>query len=274
MVSTSLIASQIDKWNFTKIFILLFQTDLQYSMRPWRIIVSIVLRSDSKNTAFFDYIKKFLCTADILLVQTDNIDISFVVLSDVEDVSVIEQIVEFAAVDLVEGDVDLQVSILRLNYKISYLFKQPEDLFSSKVINSRDVFAHIALHCVGLSRTCLAIGEAGNLRSLESILNQRSHRLDIDLLIIWMLVIGKIKVEGSLFKILSQVNFLPTSLHGYLYSLMMTCPCVPILTISVSFLCNSFLLRGRFLMATVILGVSPSFIFQMISVNSYKAITS
>ena len=107
MICSSLIASQINKRNLAKIFILFLETDLQNGMWSWWIIVGIVLRSNSQNTSFFDNIKEFLGTTNVFLVKTDHIDISFVIFSDIEYVSVVEQIVELSTIDLVEGDVDL-----------------------------------------------------------------------------------------------------------------------------------------------------------------------
>lgn len=89
MICSSFIASQINERYLAKIFILFLETDLQNSMWSWWIIVGIVLRSNSENTAFFDNIKEFLGATDIFLVKTDHIDISFVIFSDIEYVSIV-----------------------------------------------------------------------------------------------------------------------------------------------------------------------------------------
>jgi hypothetical protein len=92
------------------------------------IVVGVVLGGDSKYAAFLDYIQELLCAADEFFVESDDVDLSLVVLPDGEEVAVAEEVVEFAAVYLEEGDHHLQVAVLRLNYTICYLLEQPEYL--------------------------------------------------------------------------------------------------------------------------------------------------
>ena len=89
------------------------------------------------------------------------------------------------------------MSMLWLNKAISYLLKQPEDFPSSEIIDAGYVFTHITLHGVGFSWACLPVGKTGDLGAFESILNEWAYCLLIDLFIVGMLVIGKIKVEGG-----------------------------------------------------------------------------
>jgi hypothetical protein len=79
--------------------------------------------------------------------------------------------------------------------------------------------------------------------------------LGVDLVVSGVLVVGEVEVEGGFLEVLGEIDLLPEFLGSYLYSLMMTCPWVPIFTISLSFFCSYFLLRGLLRMATVILGV-------------------
>jgi hypothetical protein len=71
-----------------------------------------------------------------------------------------------------------------------------------------------------------------------------------------LLVKCEVEVEDGLLQKFSQVNFLPSLGEDYLYSLTITVSQLLTVTTSVSPLVASFLERGRFRMATNILGCS------------------
>lgn len=143
-----------------------------------------------------------------------------------------------------------------------YLLDHVEDFFGAKVVQSRHALIDIALHGEGLARACLPVGEAGDLGSHEGVPDEGTDGLLINFFVIGILVISEVEVESRFFQVLGQIDFLSELTSKYLYSLIVTCPPAPTRTMSVSDLWISFLFRGRFLMATVILGVSVIFMFS------------
>jgi hypothetical protein len=143
-----------------------------------------------------------------------------------------------------------------------YLLDHVEDFFGAKVVKSRNTLVDISLHGKSLARASLTVGEAGDFSSHEGVPNEWTDGLLINFFIIGILVISEVKVESCFFQVLGQIYFLSVLISKYLYSLIVTCPPAPTRTMSVSDLWISFLFSGRFLMATVILGVSVIFMFS------------
>lgn len=79
------------------------------------VVIGIVLGCDSKDAALFDDVKELLRTADQLLVQTNHVDVALLVLPYLQQIPVIEQVEQLAAVDFEESHNDLHRSMLRLN---------------------------------------------------------------------------------------------------------------------------------------------------------------
>ena len=171
-------------------------------MWPWRLIIRVVLWSDSQNTSLLNDIEKLLCTANVLLIQTNNIDISFFVFSDLQKVSIVQQIIEFSTVNFVKCDCYL----LRLVLRQLQIVK---NFLGTKVVNSWHSLCHITFHSISLSWTSLSVSKTWYLGALKCIFDQRSNWLLINLLIMGILIIGIIEIEGSLFHVLSEINLLP-----------------------------------------------------------------
>lgn len=126
-------------------------------MRTGGIIVGSILRGDPHSRSIGDVLHEIDTAAYLGLRQSYNIDVIFGVLPGEEYVLFIEQVVQLAAVDLVEGDPHLQVVSL-LHYFENVLggqYVQPSDTGS------------VSKHGVCLTAACLSIREAGNLRSIE-----------------------------------------------------------------------------------------------------------
>ena len=115
-VSSSFVSCQINKGYFAENALLFFDCNLQNSMRAGRFTVGVILRGDSKYAAFLNKVKKLFSTVDLLLFEADNIDVAFVVLTNLENLSVVEQIVKLATVYFKESDMDLLGLMLWLNY--------------------------------------------------------------------------------------------------------------------------------------------------------------
>ena len=90
-----------------------------------------------------------------------------------------------------------------------YLLQQPEDLSRAQVVKSRDALFHVSLHRKGFACACLSIGEARYFSALESIFDEGTNGLLIDLVIVGLFVVGVVEVEGGLFEVLGEVNLLP-----------------------------------------------------------------
>ena len=153
MVSSSLISSQIDKRNLSENSLLFPDDDLKNSMRPRRLSVGVVFRCNSEYATLLDDVQKLLCSTDLSLVEADDVDVTFFVLSDLQEVAVVEQIIELSAVDLVEGNCYLLRTVLGE-------FEVPEDFLCSEVVNTWHSLRDVSLHGVGLARAGLSVGEA------------------------------------------------------------------------------------------------------------------
>ena len=63
-------------------------------MGSGRFAIGVILRGDSNFAAFLDEVQELVGTANILLAKVDDINIAFVILTNRENVFVVEQIVE------------------------------------------------------------------------------------------------------------------------------------------------------------------------------------
>ena len=131
VVRASLVACQIDEGDLAVVFVFVLEADLEDGVGAGGVVVGVVLGGHPQHAALLDQVQKLLGAADVLLVQPDHVDVALVVLADVQHVPAVEQVVELAAVDLVEGHVYLQVSVLRLSHTSLYLFEQSENLASA-----------------------------------------------------------------------------------------------------------------------------------------------
>ena len=86
------------------------------------------------------------------------------VLSSKQDGFVVEEIIEFSAVYLVEGKPDFYV------VTILQLF---ENVLRCEKVQSSD-WASISKHSVGFSAACLTVGEASDFSSIEGAIDERS----------------------------------------------------------------------------------------------------
>jgi hypothetical protein len=62
-------------------------------MGSGRFAIGVVLRGDSKFAAFLDEVEKLVGTANVLFAEVDDIDIAFVILTNRQNIFVVEQIV-------------------------------------------------------------------------------------------------------------------------------------------------------------------------------------
>lgn len=125
-------------------------------------------------------------------------------------VSAVEEIVEFAAIDFIEGNQDVEALELGLNRMQVYVIEVVEYFLGSQVVEAGDALVDVALHGEGFARAGLAIGETGDLGSLEGAIDQGTDRLPVYLLIGGLFVEGVVKVESGLLDVFGKVDFLPS----------------------------------------------------------------
>lgn len=90
-------------------------------MRARGICVDGVLAGDPFLTALHHVSHEFLSVRDVDFLKADEVDVVFVVLPQFEFVAFVEEVIEFPAVDLVEGESGFEMSEVRLCELVSTL---------------------------------------------------------------------------------------------------------------------------------------------------------
>ena len=103
--------------------------------------------------------------------KTNDVDVVFVVLPCEELGFVVEKVVEFSAVYLVEREVHFEVVTIFLLF---------ENVLGCQKVEPPD-WPSISQHGVGLATAGLSVSEAGDLGPVEGAVNQRSHSGLVDL---------------------------------------------------------------------------------------------
>lgn len=91
------------------------ERDLHDGVRARRVTIGCILRSNPEAAAELNDLQELIGAADHALLQTDDMDVLLVVLPDLQLGARVQQIVQPAAVDLVETDTHMQMPELRLN---------------------------------------------------------------------------------------------------------------------------------------------------------------
>ena len=118
-----------------------------------------------------DVLHEIGAVGDSGLGKADDVDVVFVVLPCEELGFVIEEVVQFSAVYLVEGEVNLDVVTIFLLF---------ENVLGCQQVETPD-WTSISQHGVGLAAACLSVGEAGHFGTVESAVNQRSDSCLVNL---------------------------------------------------------------------------------------------
>jgi len=147
------------------------------------------------------------CVHDILdsnttyLSQVDNVNLLFVVFSALHYFSVVQQILKFATINLVERNSQLKVCI-RVQQGNHVICRQQVHAWHGAVC-----WAH---HSEGFATASLTIGEASGLSTFEGLYNERLHTSVVDLLVILICIKRIVKLEVVLLNEFCQVYFAPT----------------------------------------------------------------
>lgn len=176
------------------------------------------------------------------------------VFSRVELGSLVQQVVELAAINFVERNEHSQSSVGRLCELV-------EDVVRCKDVETVDLLAVVVVadHGVGFSAAGLSVGEARDFGSLESEVDERLDGAFIDLVslgyveVVAVLVEDAVEDEAVFFDVLGEIDLLPSSTEAYFSSCTVSSrPWQR--AMSISLLASSFLFKGRFRITTLILG--------------------
>lgn len=85
-------------------------------MGPRRLRIGRVFRSNTLGAAIVHVFVKLARVANIPFLQADDVDVLLIVFSDLELLAFIEEVVEFAAVNLKERKFGFEVLEARLRY--------------------------------------------------------------------------------------------------------------------------------------------------------------
>lgn len=194
MVCGPLAAGQVDEGDLAVNLaaVVLLQGDLQDGVGAGRIDVGAVLGGDPDPCAELDDLHQVLNGDDLALGQPHDIDIVLGVFAGVEQVALVQQIVQFPAVDLVEGNPRRQLVVIIL---LHVCIQVPEDVMGGQEVEAVHILAQVAQHGVGLSRPSLPVGEAGHSRPVERAVEEGADRGQVDVLVGGLVVVGAVEVE-------------------------------------------------------------------------------
>mmetsp|Transcript_80624 Transcript_80624/g.261295 ORF Transcript_80624/g.261295 Transcript_80624/m.261295 type:complete len:330 (-) Transcript_80624:231-1220(-) len=143
-----------------------------------------------------------------VLLQADDDDVGLGVLAGVQDLPVVQQVEELAAVDLVEGDVDAEVAVLlAAEAPEDVLRRQQED--AGRPILLGDALALLLVrphHREGLSAASLPVREARALGTVKDGVDDRPDARAVELLIRDRLVEGLVEEEVVLLNVAREVD--------------------------------------------------------------------
>mmetsp|Transcript_23584 Transcript_23584/g.23250 ORF Transcript_23584/g.23250 Transcript_23584/m.23250 type:complete len:230 (-) Transcript_23584:22-711(-) len=146
-----------------------------------------------------DHLHQLLHSRHIELTQPHNIDFLFVVFSAVNELPIVEEIEQLAAVDFVEGD---------LQHQLRIVVQGSNDVEGSQQVEPWDCPVIGPHHSESFPTSRLSVSKACSLRSLESTINQWFHTQIIDSLVVNIIIKDVVKVKVMFFNILCQINFI------------------------------------------------------------------
>lgn len=129
-------------------------------MWSWTIRIGSSLAAGSTLKSYRDIPHDIFDTCNLLFSKSNDIDLLFGILSTLQELFVVKQIIEFSTIDFIEWHVEFQILILI--QKIDYV-KWGQQVESG---NRAILSTH---HSEGLSTTCLTISEASRHRTFESL---------------------------------------------------------------------------------------------------------
>ena len=138
-----------------------------------------------------------------LLRQVGNLHTTSGILSAFNLGPLVEQVKQFSAIDLVEGNGKLESFVL---------LKQLDDVVGGERVHSADRADRRTHHRERLARSGLSVGEARGLGSLERLGNQWLHALLVELVVVRSMLEDIVEREVMLLDVLRQIHFLPVEI--------------------------------------------------------------
>ena len=135
-----------------------------------------------------------------LLRQVGNLHTTSGILSAFNLGPLVEQVKQFSAIDLVEGNGKFEALVL---------LEQLDDVVRGEGVHSADRAVGRAHHRERLARSCLSVCETCSFGSLERLGNQRLHTLLIERLVVSSMLKDIVESEVMLLDVLGEINFLP-----------------------------------------------------------------
>ena len=159
----------------------------------------------SHIVTLFDEVQDLVIVVNELLLESCNLYCVVFILSELELVVIIEQIVYFSAVDFVHGYGDSEVPLVVLPVVDSSL----EQIFDSDALN--------AIHGVSFSRSSLTVREYGHNSLVENQIENWAHLVEIELFICLEFTEGIIEFEfGVLDGLGHAIHFVFAVMNVYL----------------------------------------------------------
>jgi hypothetical protein len=173
-VRASLRPGKVNKGHLAKVLLrlCLLELQLQDGMRAGRVRVGPGDPGGPRLQTCLDGLHDGLDITHLDLRETDNVHFLLVILSAVHEFSIVEQVVELSAVDLVEGHKQSELGIG---------LEKVAQVIGCQKVETRIGAILSTHHSESFPRACLAIGEACSLCALEGALNQRLHTGSVDL---------------------------------------------------------------------------------------------
>ena len=112
----------------------------------------------------------------------------------------VEQVKQFSAIDLVEGNGKFEALVL---------LEQLDDVVRGEGVHSADRAVGRAHHRERLARSSLSVCETCGFRSLERLSDQWLHTLLIERLVVSSMLKDIVEREVMLLDVLGEINFLP-----------------------------------------------------------------
>jgi len=142
-VGAPLAAGQIDETDLSRRLLAQPQLDLEDGVRARRIGIGAILAGDSHARAIGNDLHEFARSGHSFGGEADDVDVLLGVLPRLQQLALVEQVEQLPAVDLVEGDEDLDVRVV--------LVPNREDVLAAQVVHSQNSALCVAVHRVGLA---------------------------------------------------------------------------------------------------------------------------
>lgn len=132
--------------------------------------------------------------------QIDNVDLLLSIFTAEYVLSIVQQIIELAAVDLIKRDPQLQVGVL---------VEQVDDIVRRQKVQTGHLAVRGPHHGPSFAAARLPVGKTSCLVALECLSNERQDAIVVDILVVCIAIKGIIDAKIVLFNVFGKINFKP-----------------------------------------------------------------